>query len=679
MNNESQPKPPRTQEELRAALAAVREKKAQAQQELSGPQKAAIVVSTKLESGAIKAGLIEPKLPARAEPLVTVTRRPQAPSTPAIPPVFVLKEEPPKVNLPPRPTAPAAPKPVPPAPKAPEPAPVAPQPPGTRTEEKKEFKRIQPPSESQSVELLTAEKARILALYNEILPLPENAEQAQIYKDAYEQYSRYLDTVLKRQEAEAKRVLIENTQPVVTHDLTLENGVNLIKNVDAFHENGQLKSRGFSNGSTEYYDENGKLLRTEFANGKIAHYDAEGRVQFEDKYIKATKRKEASAPEKGTIFTIAGIKSALSAVKELIENNLGKVAALATAGGVIIGGTFGGKKAGEWQGERDVKAAEAKAQNKYGKNAEYEALQQKIAEAARLANLARQEKAAVEAQRQAEAKAAQANLAQKEAELAATNARAAEAATQAAADKQLLKTQGEKAVLDAQIEAAKKSLVKTPEERLAEIRAKKDRGERLTADEASILNRSIVAGIARRGYMPRPPQPQETVSQERSFVTPMPPQAPPTSGWGGHISTMPPPAPMTPATVIIPKPPSAPTSSTLSVSDAKAQQKLLETLKESAKEKGEIMDGNLYKVFADDPNALKNWAKLQKENAYTFMNKPENKVPKEQKALWDYLQFIKKTTKLSPKLSDQNIGAYLDLAFINAAGEGKMSTLKYKE
>ena len=114
----------------------------------------------------------------------------------------------------------------------------------------------------------------------------------------------------------------------------------------------------------------------------------------------------------------------------------------------------------------------------------------------------------------------------------------------------------------------------------------------------------------------------------------------------------------------VPKPPEA-------AKDSKLGQKMSERVEL-------VYDYNLDKVLSGDPNALKTWTKAQNLNAYNLINQPENKVPKEQKSLWDYGRFLRETTGLSPKLGTETFNEFVKRALIQAEQNRNLDNVKLK-
>lgn len=95
----------------------------------------------------------------------------------------------------------------------------------------------------------------------------------------------------------------------------------------------------------------------------------------------------------------------------------------------------------------------------------------------------------------------------------------------------------------------------------------------------------------------------------------------------------------------------------------------------------EVYENNIDKIFPND--TLQNWKSIKDKSADEFMGKPESKIKKIQKPLYDYLKQLEETTKLKPKsgiLRDkpESIETYMERALQKSAQDGKLDTVELK-
>ena len=93
----------------------------------------------------------------------------------------------------------------------------------------------------------------------------------------------------------------------------------------------------------------------------------------------------------------------------------------------------------------------------------------------------------------------------------------------------------------------------------------------------------------------------------------------------------------------------------------------------------EVYGENIDKIFPND--TLQNWRSIKDKSASEFMGRPEGKIKKIQKPLYDYLKQLEEKTKLKPKsgiLRDQpeSIEKYIERALQKAAQEEKLDEVE---
>lgn len=230
---------------------------------------------------------------------------------------------------------------------------------------------------------------------------------------------------------------------------------------------------------------------------------------------------------------------------------------------------------------------------------------------------------------------------------------------------------------------------KTHQEIVDEIIAKIDRGESITADEASIYNREIprlkAREAARRAaeisLIPKPPtlggfvisgpvtpynQPLETL-QGNEIPRPPTPRGMVISG---PVDGAPNPGIVTPY-----QPPGierTPIKVVKEVNPFQLSPKMLADVETA-------YENSIEKIFPE--NTLKNWMNIKGKNAYEFMSIKENAVSKNYK-LWNYLQKLKTVTGLEPKSgvrgSVESIEKYIGRALQSAASRNFLAELELK-